>query len=251
MVYIQRKFNSGHRAYLETGGYNFNAFITWAPFFYIAPKNFFEGGRAKSPTKRVASRPPSASTASSSVAPSPAPVQNEANKQSTSQNQQQQQQQQPPKRQRPSELIQNSTSATMYISRNWSMLLCLFSWFLVLSFSLSSPSKYQPPDPRFYIFIVFVHKCHWFAKEKKTVFIKSVMYLGVFTAQLWIDNFSLFPWTKFINVNYCECVSVASQGIFLPYFRSCARVRLDYIMVVPPWLLLPFQVNSCFTEKSA
>ena len=64
---------------------------------------YFAGGRAKSPTKRVASRPPSASTASSSVAPSPAPVQGEAaNKQSAAS---QNQQQQPPKRQRPSELI--------------------------------------------------------------------------------------------------------------------------------------------------
>ena len=61
----------------------------------------FSGGRAKSPTKRVASRPPSASTASSSVAPSPAPLQNnEGCKQGLTP---QQPQQQPPKRQRPSE----------------------------------------------------------------------------------------------------------------------------------------------------
>ena len=74
---------------------------------------YFAGGRAKSPTKRVASRPPSASTASSSVAPSPAPVQGEAaNKQSAAS---QNQQQQPPKRQRPSELIQNSIRETIYL----------------------------------------------------------------------------------------------------------------------------------------
>ena len=75
---------------------------------------YFAGGRAKSPTKRVASRPPSASTASSSVAPSPAPVQGEAaNKQSAASLNQQQQ---PPKRQRPSELIiQNSIRETIYL----------------------------------------------------------------------------------------------------------------------------------------
>jgi hypothetical protein len=68
------------------------------------------GGRAKSPTKRVASRPPSASTASSSVAPSPAPVQGEAaNKQSAAS---QNQQQQPPKRQRPTTLNTTSSSTT-------------------------------------------------------------------------------------------------------------------------------------------
>ena len=65
------------------------------------------GGRAKSPTKRVASRPPSASTASSSVAPSPAPVHElKPGPQALLQSQPSSQPpQQPPKRQRPSESL--------------------------------------------------------------------------------------------------------------------------------------------------
>ena len=72
----------------------------------------FLGGRAKSPIKRVASRPPSASTASSSVAPSPAPVHevksgphiaSSLQSQPASQQHQQPPNMQPQKRQRPSE----------------------------------------------------------------------------------------------------------------------------------------------------
>ena len=89
---------------------SFLIYFEWWPYkaedallrFSMAVNSFFSsaGNRVKSPTKRVAtSRPPSASTASSSVAPSPAPVQTEAAKQ---QPQQPSQNQQPPKRQRPS-----------------------------------------------------------------------------------------------------------------------------------------------------
>jgi hypothetical protein len=84
-------------------------------------------GRAKSPTKRVASssRPPSASTASSSVAPSPAPVHNnevnggwksgQALQSSTTQPLAPPQQ--PPKRQRPSELRTKSSGLALILPR--------------------------------------------------------------------------------------------------------------------------------------
>ena len=90
-------------------------FQTLAEYHFINLRTImtpFLGGRAKSPIKRVASRPPSASTASSSVAPSPAPVHevksgphiaSSLQSQPASQQHQQPPNMQPQKRQRPSE----------------------------------------------------------------------------------------------------------------------------------------------------